>query len=170
MHLRSEEKVLRIVKRHYTPYLVKLFGIGIIAVPLYSILFVIKGDNAGEWIMWTFALISFFLGIIIALISLDYLLDKMVITNFRVISINWKSLFNKEEAETELHEIQDITTVEKGILNRIRFFDYGPIKLETAASRPTIYFEDCSHPGDVKHFILQTHQKNRGILNPDDRT
>lgn len=162
MQLRHGEAILRTVKRHSTPYVLRLFKILIVAIPVYIILFFVAREVEGELILFVFAAVSFFIGIIITIMSLDYLLDRLIITNKRVVWINWKSLFKREVHEAELPDIQDIESREKGILSKLRMFDYGFIEIETAASKTCIFFRDCPDPDGVKHFILQQAEKQRG--------
>ena len=111
-------------------------------------------ETNSQWALIIFAVVSFFIGVIIALISFDYILDKLIITNYRIIWVDWQSIFKREEHEAELIDIQDIETLEKGILSKVKFFDYGLLGIETAASKSCIIFKDCPNPEEVKTFIL----------------
>jgi len=93
------------------------------------------------------------------MITLDYILDKLIITNKRVIWINWKTLFKREEHEAELMDIQDIETREKGILSKWHIMDYGLLQIATASSTLCISFEDCPDPEGIKHFIILQMEK-----------
>lgn len=159
MHLHSDEEVLRIIKRHKTPYVLKVLMILSIAMPLYFILILIQRAAGTNWIILGFAVISFFLGVIIALVSLDYLLDKLVITNKRIVWVNWKSLFKREEHEVELSDVQDIEIRERGIISKIPYFNYGLLVVETAASKTAITFQDCPNPEQINHFLIAQTQK-----------
>lgn len=119
-------------------------------------------ETGASWFLILLAVISFFLGIVIAIVSLEYLLDKLVITNKRVIWIDWHSLFKREEHEAELFDIQDIQTRETGILSKLRIFDYGLVEVETASSKTCIIFIDCPDPEGTKNFILSQLEKQKG--------
>ena len=86
--------------------------------------------------------------------AVTYRLDRLVITNQRMVWVNWSSFFRKEEHELEFRDIQDIHTREKGILSYFRIFDYGLFQVETAASSVTINFEDAPDPEGIKQFIF----------------
>ncbi len=131
-------------------------------MPVYVVVFLIGRETNSQWALIIFAVVSFFIGVIIALISFDYILDKLIITNYRIIWVDWQSIFKREEHEAELIDIQDIETLEKGILSKVKFFDYGLLGIETAASKSCIIFKDCPNPEEVKTFILSTMQKQRG--------
>lgn len=162
MHLRHGEVILRNIKRHKTPYVLQLAKVALIAIPLYFLLFYFMRSVSGEWIFIAALALSIFVGMVIAAISFDYLFDKLVITNRRVVWINWKSPFSREEHEAELLDIQDIETAEKGILSKLPFFDYGLIEIETASSKVCIHYTDCPDTAGVKHFIIDQMEKSRG--------
>lgn len=162
MHLRNDESILKTVKRHKTPFVLKLFGIALMSIPVYFVLFIIMDQSEGAWPYFFLLAVSFFVGIIVALICFDYLLDKVHITNKRVIWVDWKTPFSREEHEAELLDIQDIETQEKGIISKIPLFDYGLIEIETAASKTCISYKDCPDPEFVKHFILLQIEKSHG--------
>lgn len=162
MHFRNDESILKTVYRHKLPFVLKLIGIGFVSVPIYGILFIMIGQTEGSWSFWLFLIVSFVIGIIVALVCFDYLLDKIYITNKRVIWVDWKTPFSREQHEAELLDIQDIETQEKGIISKLPIFDFGLIEIETAASKTCIIFKDCPDPEFVKHFILLQIEKSHG--------
>lgn len=162
MQLQEGEAVLRTVNRHLTPYWLHLAGIGVVAIPLYLLIFWMYSETESSWPLWLLGMFSILLGIIVAIFSLDYLLDKLIITNRRVVWINWKSIFRRAEHEAEFLDIQDIDIVEKGVLAKLNIFDYGFLEVETAASKTCIAFQDCPNPEEVKNFILLQIEKKRG--------
>ncbi|MFA6520829.1 MAG: hypothetical protein WCT53_00365 [Candidatus Gracilibacteria bacterium] len=159
MHLRDGEIALKVVTRHLTPYVLSLVKILAIAIPFYVLLFYIGRAIGNNALIYILAFVSFFVGIIITMITLDYILDKLIITNKRVIWINWKTLFKREEHEAELMDIQDIETREKGILSKWHIMDYGLLQIATASSTLCISFEDCPDPEGIKHFIILQMEK-----------
>lgn len=161
MHLRHEESVIRVIRRHRTPYLLRMLGIFILCFPIYFLLSLLYSIIGLAWLIGVYAVLSFFVGIIIGIISLDYLLDKLILTSRRLISVNWKSLFYREEHETELLDIQDVATKERGILSKFPWFNFGTLIIETAASKTAITFPDCPNPEEIEHFIVVQTEKLR---------
>ncbi|MEK7523670.1 MAG: PH domain-containing protein [Patescibacteria group bacterium] len=162
MQLHQGEAILKVVKRHPTPYVYWLVKISVIAAPLYALIYFIGREAGGEIGLILFVILSFFLGIIITIFSLDYVLDKLVITNKRVVWINWRSPFKKDEHEADFLDIQDIDIQEKGILSKLKMFNYGVIEIETAGTKTCIRFQQCPNAQAVKHFIFQHIEKQRG--------
>ena len=97
--------------------------------------------------------------IIGVLVLFFYYLDRLVITNCRIVYTDWRTPFKIEEHEAELSDIQDITTEESGILSFIPIFDFGTFTLETASSEVAIIFKEAPDPENIKHFIYQLHTK-----------
>lgn len=85
--------------------------------------------------------------------SMVYWLDKLIVTNQRVIYVNWTSLLNRDESEALLDDIQDIQTKEKGVISYFRIFDYGTFTLETASAKTTLSFDLAPDPEGIRQFI-----------------
>lgn len=161
MHLRNGEEVLKVVRRHRTPFLLTILKTAVVIIPLYIIAYY-TGDVTSAGTMWIlFAILSFFVGIIIGYIMLNYHFDRLIITNKRVMWINWKSPIHSEEHEAEHSDIQDIDTEQHGVLSRLGIFDYGYIVIKTAASKKSIEFTNCPSPGEIEHLIVSEVEKHR---------
>lgn len=103
-------------------------------------------------LLFLFSLISIY-------IALIYWLDKLVITNLRVVHIDWKYLTVRDEIEAMLDDIQDISTAEKGILSYFRVFDYGDIQIATASSRVVLKFGWAPDPEGIRRFIYHVRKQ-----------
>lgn len=153
MRLGKGEKVLKVYYHHYLPFVRRLIKVFLITLPFYFMLFLFK-DGLPNNIIFGFhlVLISVF-SLITVYITLVYWLDRLVITNKRVVFIDWKYLTVKAEHETELADIQEVSSYEKGIIAILPVFDYGSIVIQTASSSPTIEFPEAPDPDSIKTFI-----------------
>jgi hypothetical protein len=113
--------------------------------------------------------IAIIFAFLIAYDSIIYFLDRIVISNKRVVHINWKSLFQREETEADLSEIQDIKTTEFGVLSSFRLFDYGTFRVETASSKVSIIFNNANDPEGIKHFIYHLQTKPTRITDENSQ-
>lgn len=102
----------------------------------------------------SFALITLLFVFVFCYVSFVYWADKLLVTNFRVIYVNWKLANVSEENEAELEAIQDIHIVEKGILSFLPFLDYGTLTIATAASEVSVCFQKAPNPDEIKRFIF----------------
>jgi len=70
-----------------------------------------------------------------------------IITNKRVIDIDFDNLLNKKFSEANLSMIQDVTSEVKGVAQTM--FNYGNVLIQTAAEIPEITFELVPNPEKI---------------------
>lgn len=153
MHLREGEQVLKIYRHHPTPFVWQIFVAFLGTLPFYLMLFVLQESfSVGTfWIISIAVFVAFIL--VVTYISLVYWLDKFIITNQRIVFVDWRLLSERDEAETFYHEIQEITTREKGVLAYFKAFDYGSIAIETASAHVVIEFPNAPDPEGIRRYI-----------------
>ena len=78
---------------------------------------------------------------------LNWFFNSYVITDERVIDIDFESLIYKNISAAKIDNIEDITATTGGAIQSI--FDYGTIKIQTAANVTEFEFEDVPHPAKV---------------------
>lgn len=76
-----------------------------------------------------------------------------IVTNERVVDIDFLYLLYKEYSEAELSKIQDITYNTGGILATI--FNYGNLSIKTAGDNPNLDFEKVPQPQMVVETIRE---------------
>jgi uncharacterized membrane protein YdbT with pleckstrin-like domain len=153
MHLREGEQILKIYRHHPTPF-VKLMIIAILGLsPFYLILFLLRESFSTKIFLITSIVFFVIFAIVVAYMALIYWLDKFIVTNHRILFVNWKSLTRRDEAEAFYHEIQEIQTQEKGFLSYFRAFDYGTITVETASAHVIIEFTEAPDPEGIRRYI-----------------
>lgn len=154
MQLRDQEQIINQFRRHKTPFVFSIIKLLLLFTILYVIAYFLTPYVSVLVSFIIFLAISLVFGFFITYEAFIYFLDKLVITNFRILFVNWKSLIQKEEYEAELMDIQDIVTRSKGFLAKFKIFDYGTIEVQTASSKATIIFDKAPHPESIKNFIL----------------
>lgn len=159
MHLREGEQILKIYHHHPTPFVYQILKAILATLPFFFLLFILQtAFSSTAYVIAHLVILSGF-SILIVYLSLIYWLDKLVITNLRVIHIDWKYLTIRDEAEGFLDDIQDILTSEKGLLSYFSFFDYGAINIDTASSRVTLVFDDAPNPEGIRQFIYHVRRQ-----------
>jgi len=103
--------------------------------------------------LWAHVIIIAIFTLILIYQSLIYWLDRLVITNQRIVHIDWKYLTVRDEHETELHDIQDISTKERGVLATFKVFDYGTFTVQTASRTSIIEFENAPDPEGIRQYV-----------------
>lgn len=97
----------------------------------------------------------------IALVGfLRWFFNIYIVTNARVVDIDFKYLLYKVFSEANLSKIQDLTFTSGGII--AAFFNYGDVLVETAGEIPNIEFEKVPHPDRVVQTISQLTEKMKG--------
>lgn len=153
MHIETSEKILKVYHHHPFPFFIRALKIAIISLPFFLVASFFLGTLTTGQMAGIYTTIAAIFALIIIYDWIVYFLDRLVVTNRRIVHINWRSLFLRQETEAELADIQDIDTQEKGILSAIKLFDYGLFRLETAGRNISIEFKNANNPEGIKHFI-----------------
>jgi len=153
MHLREAEKVLKVYHHHPTPFLKILFKIMVGTFPFFLLVYLFGPSMPTDVYIWAHIAIFVLFALITINSSLIYWLDRLIVTNQRVVFVDWQFLTISKEYETELDDIQDIHTKERGILAVFRIFDYGIFYLQTASHTTIIEFTDAPDPEGIRQFV-----------------
>jgi len=153
MQLREGERILKIYHHHPTPFVLNILKLIMATFPFFLILFAFQETLSTFSYVVAHIVVLLFFSVIVIYLALIYWLDKLIVTNLRVVHIDWKFLTVRDEAEGLLDDIQDILTAEKGILAYFPMLDYGSIKIDTASSHVTLEFIDAPNPEGIRRFI-----------------
>jgi len=154
MHLRGHEVIQKVYRRHYFPFILSVIKIVAASFPFYFLLFVAEDSMAPSFFYGAFGAITSLFIFVFCYVSFVYWADKLVVTNFRVIYVDWKLVNVSEEMEAEIEVIQDIHIIGKGIFSFIPFLDYGTLAIATSSSKVSIRFDNAPNPHEIKRFIF----------------
>lgn len=169
--LRPNEKIHSTYRRHRmvlaTQLILGTLFFLLVLIPMTAIMFS-TSLSLPDWLIkiWPEAslinlrfLLLFFLSLflpilwqVIFLVVVDYYLDCWILTNERIISTESKGLFNRIESSITYDKIQDITIEVKGISSAL--FDFGDLRIETAAELGKFTFSQIPNPEKVKEVIF----------------
>ena len=82
---------------------------------------------------------------------LRWYFNVFIVTNYRVVDIDFYSLMYKEVSDAELDKIEDVTYRTGGIVRS--FLNYGDIYIQTAAEKAEFDFQGAPKPGQVVETI-----------------
>lgn len=88
---------------------------------------------------------------------LNWYFNVFLITNKRVVDVDFMGVLYKHISEAELDKIQDVTHQMVGSMEVL--FDYGDLTIQTAAEFSDIKFEKIPNPGEVHKIIGELLQK-----------
>lgn len=94
----------------------------------------------------------YFLTFAIALQNiLHWYFNVYILTNKRIVDIDFQQLLYRKISSTELSNVQDITYTKGGIAQSL--FDYGDLHIQTAGTLPQFEFLRVPNPGTVQKAI-----------------
>lgn len=82
---------------------------------------------------------------------LGWYYNLYIITDERLIDVDFYSLIYKSVSETKLDKIEDVTATTAGVLGAM--FDYGSITIQTAAEQREFELGSVPHPAKVTKFL-----------------
>jgi uncharacterized membrane protein YdbT with pleckstrin-like domain len=82
---------------------------------------------------------------------LYWFFNIFIVTNERIIDIDFINLLYKDVSETQISRVQDISYNSKGIFAAL--FNYGDVMIQTAGELPNFAFELVPKPSDVVEII-----------------
>jgi hypothetical protein len=91
---------------------------------------------------------------------MSWYFDVYIITDCRVIDINFINLLTKKFSEAELSKIQDVTSEVSGVSQTI--FNYGDVLIQTASEINQITFTKVPHPDRVVKILQELGEKGVG--------
>lgn len=84
---------------------------------------------------------------------LVWFFNVAIITNKRVVDVDFYGLLYKEITDAELKEIQDVTQKQVGAIRTI--FNFGNVFIQTAGEKAMIEFEDIPYPDKVVKILQE---------------
>jgi uncharacterized membrane protein YdbT with pleckstrin-like domain len=109
------------------------------AMPMSIVVFFTAG-----WLLLVWIVISITLN--------NYYLDRIIVTNKRVIDIDQVGLFSMDLATITKDKIQDVKVEVKGIIPTL--LKYGTIHIQSAGANREIVIEGVHHPEKIKEAII----------------
>jgi len=155
-----EEEIALLLRRHPVTQLSKIlivaiaafFPIVMFASPLLQ--FMPSNFKLATVISWYLVLSGF------ALESfLTWFFNVFIITNRRVIDVDFYSMVHKDVSSAKLESIQDMSVVTAGVFASL--IDFGTLYVQTAGQNPKIEFEDIPHPSKVTKILNELIAKKK---------
>ncbi|MBI2588253.1 PH domain-containing protein [Candidatus Berkelbacteria bacterium] len=174
MHLKNvfpgqdpDEKIYVFLRRHFLSFVwvVLLFLViwGLVLTVLYFLTSSFEDSvltGAGRNIFLLSSSAAFlFLAAVFMVAWIDFYFDLHIVTDRRVVDINQNALFNRDQAELNLEDIEDVKAVVRGVLGTV--FDFGDVEIQTAGTQRNFLFEKVAHPREVAQIITDLRNDTR---------
>lgn len=91
---------------------------------------------------------------------LNWYFNVGIVTNKRVIDIDFYMVLYKEVTEAQLDKIEDITVKSGGYFESL--FDFGSVFVQTAGTEANIEFSNVPHPTDAVQIINKLLSRKHG--------
>lgn len=94
---------------------------------------------------------------------LSWFFNMAIITDERIVDVDFINLTVKKVSDADLDKIQDVTYTNSGAFGAI--FNYGDVLVQTAAEVTEFVFDDVPHPAEVAKILqrLRTEEKIEAI-------
>ena len=145
----SGEKIILLLRAHIVTLVPSAFLILLLSSAPFLVPFILG-------IIRVHALSVFDPGQLI-LITIFWYFNVYLVTNERVIDIDFRGILHKETSYAKLNQIQDISPKIIGFFGT--FFHYGNIYIQTAAERPEFEFHNVENPNMVAQEIHEQVRK-----------
>lgn len=93
---------------------------------------------------------------------LTWYFNVFIITNRRVIDVDFYSMIHKDVSSAKLENIQDMSVVTHGVFASL--IDFGTLYIQTAGQKPKIEFENIPHPSKVTKVLNELIAKKKKIM------
>lgn len=130
-----------------------LLILGLIYIPWY---FLLKYELAG-----TYSRLLLFYTVLVLLYALHryllWLINVYLVTDKRVIKVNYKSVFNKQVLESPLDRILNVSFSVKGFWAAL--FDFGNVEVQVTGLPEPMRLKNVSQPAKVKDFLWKIYEQ-----------
>jgi uncharacterized membrane protein YdbT with pleckstrin-like domain len=105
-----------------------------------------------------------FCGVVGVIAHIVYYGNSWILTSDSLTQMNQKSLFDKQNSQLSLGNLEDISAHQDGILSHV--FGYGTLKVETAGEHSKFFLTYCPKPNEYAQKILMAREAfERGEYN-----
>lgn len=153
------ETVIFSVKRHpigligmYLSFAILLAIVGGLTVVAPDILTDYDADAVRNTGLIALLFTVFFVGLFSIIAHIVYYGNRWILTSDSLTQISQKSLFDKQNSQLSLANLEDISAHQDGILAHM--FNYGLLKVETAGEHSKFSFIYCPDPNSYAQKIL----------------
>ncbi len=150
----KDENVVLVVRSHwivYTPFILVAFIV--LLLPLF---FGIMMSGLSDNMVLFLALFTSCLTISLTIVIYSFVrwfYDVNIVTDKRVIDLDFTSVVSHSLSEARLSKIEDVTHKQSGVLGSV--FDIGTIYFQTAGATASIEFDNIPRPRDVQNILYE---------------
>jgi len=155
------EQIVLKVHRHWLFIALRIFGLLILAVlPLLVIEILVRIEILAPFIPSWAAMVTLWSLLALVLWAVfwqfwtTYYMDIWVVTNKRIIDIDYQRLFDRNISIIRLDRVQDIATHVQGIMGTL--FRYGSVVVQSAGSEKEFVIDQIANPEALRDAISRS--------------
>lgn len=155
-----EEEILVILRRHFITNL-SWFFIGVVLLFSPAVLGYFPLLSSFPWKYRIVFIIVWYLVLLIYIFEkfLSWFFNMTIITDERIVDIDFINLTTKRVSDCELDKIQDVSFTNSGAIGTI--FNYGNVTVQTAAEVTRFVFEDVPRPAKVAEVLQKLRMEEK---------
>lgn len=147
-----EEKIFLLLRRHVVTNLRWILtALLFMVVPVFSPLFPVFGFLPMRFQLLFLVLWYLLITAYVFEHFLSWYYNVYIITDERIVDVDFHSLMYKEVAQAKIDNIQDVTFVMGGLSSS--WFNYGTVFIQTAGEQREFDFDDVPHPNRVAKIL-----------------
>lgn len=147
-----DEKVILLVRRHFitnVPWILLVIALAFspLVFRVFPLISFLPDRFQSVFVLFWYLLdiAIFFQGFLSWFFSVNIITDK------RVIDVEFLNLIYRRITDAEISHIEDVTVAMGSVVRTL--FDYGDVTVETAAEFPNIVFESVPHPDRINKIL-----------------
>ena len=147
------EEVVLVIRSHWIIYLPQMLLILLVLALPWIIVGISSTILHNVTIFLSLLITAFLIALSIAVSSiLKWYYNVNIITDQRVIDLDFPNIMAHSMSEAQLEKIEDVTHKQLGILGS--FFDVGSVYIQTAGTAQNIEFTNIPRPRDVQDILI----------------
>lgn len=161
----EEEKIHLFLRRHFVtniPWILFIVFLSVLPAVAAPFIDIILPTTFLSSVNWAVVALLFYYIVVFGLVIVNFInwyFNVYIVTNQRVVDVDFYNIIYREVSSTRLNLIQDITVKTGGVLKAV--FDYGHVFIQTAGTEVNFDFHDVPHPQRVAREIEALMEKSR---------
>ncbi len=156
-HIRFEtqdrqEKIVLLLRRHVITNLSWIFVSGFLSIlPVFLLIFPDLHDFPMRYVTVFVVMWYLFVTAYVFEHFLSWYYNVYIITDERIVDVDFHSLLYKEVSQAKIDNIQDVTFVMGGVVRAM--LNFGTVYIQTAGEKLEFDFEDVPHPDRIAKIL-----------------
>jgi len=160
----KEEEIILLLRRHWATQIKSVLIVGAMIIAPLFLTYVPLLEFLPPRFKFIFVLMWYLLVFAIAIENfLTWYFNVNIITDERVLDIDFYNLIYKEITDAEIENIEDVTMTMGGVAATV--FNFGNVTVQTAAEVPQVEFEQVPNPSIVVQVLknMQLEEKQEAL-------